>query len=403
MSASYQNLKVCLCCGQTTLVEMLDLGIQPLANSYHNNTGELPAYPLGVRVCRACYHLQQLVAVDPDLMFKQYAYVSGTSYTLRKYFDDFARLVTADAHGGKGKNVLDIACNDGSQLASFMREGWSAFGVDPAENLVGRARATGATIVCDYWRPESARALGVMMDVLVAQNVFAHTSDPLGFLLTAKMVMHKGSRLFIQTSQADMLPRGEFDTIYHEHISFFSTRSMQALAWRAGFVLEDAFITPVHGGSYVFVLGFGEETANVAARIAAEEADGRYTMSLHTKFANNARTIVTSLKKTLEELGKDGYAVVGFGAAAKGNTLLNFGQISLEYIVDDNPLKHNLHTPGMNIPIYGPERLALEGRRVALVPLAWNFFDEIYGKVKLARPDRDDIFVTYFPAVTTRL
>lgn len=395
----FTALERCVACDSANLEPLLDLNTQPLANSYCKPGDILPEFPLGVNVCPDCFHVQQFVAVNPDLMFKDYLYVSGTSRTLLEYFDWFAKEV--DKRYGasfKEKSVLDIACNDGSQLAAFKKYGWTIFGIDPAENLLERSRATGATVICDYWNEATAKMFGRTFDVLVAQNVFAHVADPFGFLQACKEAMHKGSKLFIQTSQADMFEHGQFDTIYHEHISFFSARSLIALAHRAGLNVEDIFITPVHGGSYVFALGYGDE-AGSKGRLAREEASGRYDMATYKRFAERARRIVGDLKKKLSEFRAKGYTVAGFGAAAKGNTLLNFGKIPLDYIVDDNPLKQGLSTPGMQIEIHAPSRLASEEKPIVVVPLAWNFFDEIYRKSKVLRPDHDDIFIMYFPEV----
>ena len=401
----YRELTHCLCCDSRALVPILDLGEQPLANSYHTKGEVLSSYPLALNVCGDCFHAQQAVAVRPDLMFKRYAYVSGTSHTLREYFDWFAKEM-GKRYGAPGKTspkkVLDIACNDGTQLASFMREGWQAFGIDPAENLFERSRATGATVVCDYWSKKSATSFGTRFDILVAQNVFAHVADPLGFLEACKGVMEPHSKLLIQTSQADMIARGEFDTMYHEHISFFSANSMQTLSHRAGLVLEDIFITPVHGGSYVFVLGFDAHEEKAQARLQYERQEGRYDLAFFKKFAELAHESARALRDTLATYVTAGRGVVGFGAAAKGNTMLNFTNVSLEYIVDENPLKHGLYTPGMDILIVPPERLATEKRPLAVVVLAWNFLDEIYKKVKAARPDAQDVFITYFPSVNVR-
>lgn len=404
MKTNFTELGTCLACGEAGLSPLLDLGTQPLANSYHKKEENLPSFPLGVNLCLRCFHVQQFVAVNPDLMFKEYLYVSGTSNTLREYFDWFAREVDArwGADFNAPKKVLDIACNDGTQLASFMRLGWEGHGVDPAENLMERAQATGASVTCDYWNTKSAQALGEVFDVLIAQNVFAHVADPYGFLNACKLVMRKGSKLLIQTSQADMFSRGEFDTIYHEHISFFSARSLQTLAHRAGLSLEEVFITPVHGGSYVFVLSLDGDETKGNERVGKEEKDGRYDIAMYNRFADIARAATEGLKKAVDGYRTRGIPVVGFGAAAKGNTVLNFGHIALDYIVDDNPLKQNLLTPGMDIPIYPPQRLSDEKGSVLVVPLAWNFFDEIYHKVKKLRPTVDDVFITYFPSLEER-
>jgi 2-polyprenyl-3-methyl-5-hydroxy-6-metoxy-1,4-benzoquinol methylase len=401
---TYKKLDSCLACGGTHLLPLLDLGTQPLANDYHDSSVTLPSYPLALQLCPNCFHAQQAVAVNPDLMFKNYLYVSGTSKTLRDYFDWLAERIdtTYGAAFQSPKKMLDIACNDGSELVPFMNLGWEVTAIDPAENLTEQARATGARVVCDYWNKESAHTIGGPFDIVLAQNVFAHVSDPFGFLQALATVVRPGSKVFLQTSQADMISRGEFDTVYHEHISFFSARSMRTLAARAGFVLEDILITPIHGGSYVFVLSLDGSKESITPREHEEDVQGRYRVETHVRFADNARRTVLELKELLETHRKAGRHIVGFGAAAKGNTVLNFGGISLDYIVDDNSLKQGLLTPGMNIPIAPLSRLAGEKGEVVIVPLAWNFFDEIYRKVKTVRADRPDVFVTYFPSIMIR-
>jgi SAM-dependent methyltransferase len=337
--------------------------------------------------------------VDPDLMFRQYPYLPGTSQTLRDYLDWFARYVDESLTFREHKKVLDIACNDGSQLAAFAARGWQTWGVDPAENLAPHSRATGAQVLCEYWTPRTARELGMAFDSIVAQNVFAHVGDPLAFLEACRLVMDENSKLFIQTSNGDMFPRVEFDTIYHEHVSFFSTLSMRTLARRAGLALEEIFITPIHGRSYVFVLGYEKEGETVAQRIAKEEHQGRYSIECYRRFTQRTRRIVENLKAVLENELRS-FRVVGFGAAAKGNTLLNLAQIKLAYIVDNNRLKQGLYTPGMNIPIHPPEQLIQDSQRLAILVLAWNFFDEIRDEVRALRPDKDDVLITYFPEVS---
>ncbi len=405
MNPQYTELNSCLACGGKDLVLILDLGKQPLANSYHRLNEKLKDFPLALMLCASCFHSQLSVAVSPDLMFKNYLYVSGTSRTLREYFDWFADMaMSREGMGSAPVSVLDIASNDGSQLGAFRRYTSDLTGVDPAQNLKETAEKTGATIVCDYWSEEVAQRQNRMFDIIIAQNVFAHNANPLGFLNAARRVMHPGSRLYIQTSQAEMFSRGEFDTIYHEHISFFCANSMRTLAHRGGCVIEDVFTVPVHGTSYVFVLSAKKDTNEdaITMRIKEEKAAGRASMKLYEQFAETAHRVVKDLAASIEKHRSEGYAIVGFGAAAKGNTLLNFGNIALDYIIDENPLKQKLYTPGMNILIEPPERLIQEKRPALVIPLAWNFFEEIYKKTKGFRPRTDDRFLLYFPSLSIR-
>jgi SAM-dependent methyltransferase len=382
---------------------LLDLGNQPLANEYHDATVSLPEFPLAINLCNRCFHCQQSIAVDPDDMFRNYLYVSGTSQSLMDYFDWFATMVNEKIPGGNDRKMLDIASNDGSQLAAFQKLGWKGWGVDPAKNLYEQAKKTGANITCDYWTRDVAHQLGETFDAIVAQNVFAHTANPLEFLKTCASVMHRNTKIFIQTSQAQMFYNGEFDTIYHEHISFFSAKSLQTLAHRAGLFVEDIFTTPIHGTSYIFVLGYDSDETKAKSFIEQERQNGRYTKKLYRNFADTASSTVKHLSDIIETYRLKHYSIVGFGAAAKGNTLLNFGRIRLDCIVDDNPLKQGLLTPGMNIPIIPIQDIATKPHPMVIVVLAWNFFDEIRKKTKMLRPDCDDIFITYFPKITERL
>lgn len=215
--------------------------------------------------------------------------------------------------------------------------------------------------------------------------------------------MHDTSVLFIQTSQANMVLNDEFDTIYHEHLSFFNTKSMKVLVERCGLILSDVFKTDIHGTSYVFVItktDFLNKTGT-QEMLKFEEEKGLYNILTYPDYASNCYKTTFQLKNFLKNYKHKGYKLIGYGAAAKGNTLLNFGKIKLDYIIDDNPLKQNLLTPGMDIPIFGSEKL-LELKnddKVVFIPLAWNFFTEIKSRIKAKRDNNNDIFVKYFPTL----
>jgi 2-polyprenyl-3-methyl-5-hydroxy-6-metoxy-1,4-benzoquinol methylase len=198
-----KELKECLCCGSKKLKLVLDLNEQPLANSFKKTAEEAePTFPLKLNICEECTHLQLSHAVNPDLLFKNYLYVSGTSQTLRDYFDWFAKR-TLEYFETPPKTVLDIACNDGSQLNSFKALGLKTYGVDPAENLHKLSNAN-HEVVCDYFKEKYVYHYKMKeLDIITAQNVFAHNDYPLDFLLQCKEIMHDKSRFFIKTSQAD--------------------------------------------------------------------------------------------------------------------------------------------------------------------------------------------------------
>jgi hypothetical protein len=389
----------CLACGNSDIRSVLDLGSQPLANNYH--TGKVQEeYPLSLMLCQSCFHLQLSHIVNPDLMFKNYLYVSGTTKTLKEYFDYFATKTIE--YLPDATSILDIACNDGTQLDSYSKLGLATYGIDPAENLYADSKIKEHKIICDYFNSTSVHKFkGKTFDIITAQNVFAHTSYTVDFLNTCKEVMNDNSLLFIQTSQANMVQNNEFDTIYHEHLSFFNTNSMKTLVERCGLSLYDVFKTDVHGTSYVFVISKSKITPKdgVKQHLLDEERLGLTDMITYPEYALKCFKSTFNLKKSLKEFKNKGYILIGYGAAAKGNTLLNFGKIELDFIIDDNPLKHNLLTPGMNTSIFGPEKIneIPEDAKVVFVPLAWNFYSEIKSRIISRRKNKNDIFVKYFP------
>ena len=396
-----KELTECLCCGSKHLELTLDLGIQPMANSFIETEDESElTFPLVLNRCGECSHLQLSHAVDPDLLFRNYLYVSGTSQTLKDYFDWFANY-SFEFFAEKPKSVLDIACNDGTQLDSFKKHGLTTYGVDPATNLHPISSAN-HEVILDYFTQEHVEGLKAKnIDIINAQNVFAHNSYPLDFLKQCKEIMHDTSVLFIQTSQADMVKNNEFDTIYHEHLSFFCANSMNELAKRAGLNLIDITKTPIHGNSYVFVFSKHPSTdGKVAAVLAEERAAGLQDPQTYVEYARKAQQVVQDLKDTIVAYRADGFVIAGYGAAAKGMTLLNFGNITLDFIIDDNPLKQGRFSPGMHIPVVSIDMLdECSDLNVAFIPLAWNFFDEIKRKIKTKRDNPEDVFVRYFPTI----
>lgn len=401
------ELKECLACGSNNLKLILDLHDQPLANSYKLSKEEVQeTFPLAINHCENCHHVQLTHAVNPDLMFKDYLYVSGTSKTMDEHFKWFAQYSREyfefTNNGLKPISVMDIGCNDGSQLDKY--ENIRTYGIDPAENLYTQS-SKNHEVYLAYFSPEFLKnRREVNYDILVAQNVFAHNYDPLSFLQTAKEIMLDSSLLFIQTSQADMIKNNEFDTIYHEHISFYNINSMNELCKRAGLHLIDVTKCPLHGNSYIFVVSKKNmRSANIANHIEMERKLGLLNNETYSQYSLNCRSLIYTLKFTLDDM-RGSHKIVGYGAAAKGMTLLNFGQIELDFIVDDNPLKQNRFTPGMNIPIVSCDEISkfTSNDKVVFVPLAWNFFNEIRGRIESVRKNSNDRFVTYFPEVKVK-
>jgi SAM-dependent methyltransferase len=428
---SFNKLESCLACGSIYLTELLSLGSQPLANSFQTEPGNAESYPLGINYCDVCSHVQLSHVVDPDLLFKNYLYVSGTSHTQLEYFEWFARMVYENNYKKPNQhpkfvlaqhNILDIGCNDGSQLDEFKKLGYNTFGVDPAENLYPLS-SINHKVECGYFNRYThifdrrfydfiKRNTGslVYFDVITCQNAFAHNNDPLLFLRNAKERLHPESgKMYLTTSQSNMILNGEFDTIYHEHISFYNIRSMKSLCDRAGLELFDVIKHPIHGESYIFVIaprGHGR-AAHVQNLIDMEENSGLYEPALYQQYARNCKMLIKDIEQVLASYKKNGYSVIGYGAAAKGSTLINACNLhdKIDCVIDDNPLKQGLYMPGTAIKIFSVDHLkTLTNEKKLFVPLAWNFFDEISSNIINAHPSGESIeLMRYFPEIKTEV
>jgi hypothetical protein len=207
-----------------------------------------------------------------------------------------------------------------------------------AENIINsvlsRVPSSGHHLVCDFWSPSVAASNfhGVTFDVILAQNVFAHVDDCHSFIAACVSVMHEDSLLYIQTSQCHMIQNNEFDTIYHEHLSFFSTLSMKTMVESHQLFLNDVFIADIHGDSYLFQISKHNRPNTVITQLQQETTDGIYQLPTYTTYANRCRQVVQTLKQQLLQLQNQGYKLVGYGAAAKGMTVLNFAGLTVDDI-----------------------------------------------------------------------
>lgn len=375
----FKKLDSCVACGSNNLEPVLDLGHQPLANNYVKEIVTTAEYPLALNHCVNCDHAQLSVGVNPNLMFKHYLYVTGTSQTLRDYCDWFALHTTKGLVGGK---VLDIASNDGTQLDSYAKLGWDTVGIEPADNLVVDYKHKVYHDFCENLDLEER------FDIITAQNVMAHTAHPKKLMAKVKQWLNPDGTAYIQTSQANMFKNGEFDTMYHEHVSFFCVKSMTALANSVGLDLVKVEITPIHGDSYVFTLRHAEKTVDPE----------RYLPETYKQFSEKAKQTLAEFAFAVDDYRNQGYTIVGYGAAAKGMTVLNAGKIKLDFIVDDNPIKVDHYTPGRHIPILATKNIK-DIDKLVIVPLAWNFYTEIKSKCLELRNKGETVFFKYFPEV----
>lgn len=389
-----------VCKHQTT--ELLNLGYQPLANNYHTGSEHVNWYPLCLHYCPNCFHVQLTCTVDPEVLFKNYLYVSGTSNTGKQYFYDFAKRTVQRVklnrcliHPHNKLRVLDIACNDGSQLDAFKKvceeEGIDVLtvGVDPAKNLYDIASSKGHTIHCEFFDDNLGATLKSIhgeFDVIIAQNVFAHVDSPGKFLEGCVKLMHDNSLIYIQTSQAKMIENGEWDTAYHEHLSFFNSNSMNVLCKKYGVSLNRVDLTPIHGTSYVFeITKKSTDDSNTVDVIYEELEKALYTEDTYTAYTLKCQMYKNQFHNQLLKYKLEGYNIIAFGSTAKFNTVLNSIPIDntlIDYIIDENPLKQGLLTPGSNIPVVPVSLLSTINSKTIIIVSAWNFYKEIREKLE---------------------
>ena len=396
--------KFCLCC-KSEVGEIMDLGRQPLANNLLiNSDDDYEIYDLKLMGCLNCGHLQLSEFIDPDLLFKNYFYASGTSRTLTTYFNWLATSLKTLCESSNYQTILEIASNDGAFLDALKNSDLNVIGVDPALNLNVTARRKGHTIYDGFW-PEVAPQLKRKFHIIIAQNVFAHNPDPVRFLQVAADLLEDDGVIVIQTSQAEMILHGQFDTIYHEHHSFFTPSSFKKISTLCDLKINNIFITNIHGGSYLAVLSKKIQNFNkyftsdwITKEVDLEQNyDGAQFEKLMKSFSLNSFEVVDKTREVTEKYRDQGFRVVFVGAAAKAIVFLNFSKIKTDIIIDEAELKIGKYIPKINLKV--EEFSVVKGIKspILFVIAAWNFREEIKSKLKAIRPDNNDQYLNYFP------
>ena len=391
---AFTKLKNCLACNSKNLRQVLDLNSQPLANSYlRNRHSKEKKYPLKVNACLKCNHLQLSIAVNPKKIYQNYDYVSGTTDTYKKFMKKFYRFcIQNNKKKFLYKNILDIGCNDGSQLDVFKSNNFKTYGVDPAKNIF-KISSKKHKVICDFFNKKVVAKINNKFDFIISQNSFAHNPKPIEFLKNAKKLMHEKSLLIIQTSQADMCRNLEFDTIYHEHINFFNINSMNKLIQRSELKLDNVIKDPIHGSSYLFLIKRYSDQKKIYKLIKKEKF---LNFKYYKNWGKRCKETVKKIKYRIDSISEKN-TIIGYGAAAKANTFLNFSKVKFEIIIDDNKLKQNKFCPGSKIPIKSLNFIKNYKNNIYIVPLAWNFYKEIKKRVKSVRRKNKDKFIVFFP------
>lgn len=385
----YHRRLHCRACGGQRLRRFLELGPQPLANAFPRDPSEFAAeqrYPLDVHYCETCSLVQVLDVIDPVVLFRDYIYVTGTSATIAEHNVRYAGAVVERVPLRAHDLVVEIASNDGSLLQCFASHGVRTLGVEPATNIAVMARAAGIETVDEFFEPDLARVLRRQHGparAVIGNNVLAHVDDTAGFLRGFYELLADDGLAVVEVPYVgDLVDRLEYDTIYHEHLCYFSVTTLMRLCESVDLSVRAIEHVPVHGGSIRMYAGraatFGAHAADVVTE-AAGERSGLTRFGTYERLAAAVEANRTALKSLLGRLRSGGRSVAGYGAPAKGNTLLNYCGITVDdlpYTVDRNPLKVGRYTPGTHIPVLPVETL-LEHQPDYVLILAWNFADEI--------------------------
>jgi hypothetical protein len=368
---------------------VLSLGDQPLANALlvavHRDHRE-PRYPLTLAFCDGCALVQITEVVPPELLFREYLYFSSFSDTMLAHARELVTRVIEQQRLGPSALVVELASNDGYLLQYYKERDIPVLGIEPALNVAKVAEERGIRTLPEFFGRDLALRLaadGVAADVIHANNVLAHVADTNGFAAGIReLLAPRGTAIIEVPYVKDMIDRCEFDTIYHEHLCYFSLTSVEALFTRHGLMVTDVERVPIHGGTLRLFIG-REESAAVHRSVPALRADeiawGARTLAFYEGFARRVEALTASLRGTLQQLKAEGRRVGAYGAAAKGATLLNSAGIDdslIEFVADRSPHKQGRFMPGSHIPIVAPERILADPPDV-LVILAWNLTEEI--------------------------
>ena len=377
------TLSHCRLCSHESPQVFLDLGDQPFANALQKAQNNEKRYPLALAFCENCALVQLTYSADPKELFSSYVWVTGTAAATREYAKHFARQVLSRAP--EARFVVEAASNDGTFLREFQDAGLHVLGVDPAANIAEIARNSGVPTKTAFFGQEPAKLLVAehgSADVVVARNVLPHVADPHDFLAGVKLMMAPDGIGVVEAHHAlTIFEELHYDSIYHEHLCYFTVKTFEAMAAKCGLYAFDVFQSPISGGSLVFIVSQNPRPPSPAlAEVRKIEKDsGVNDLAAWQRFAELCIEHRRNLLSILESEARQDRTVAGYGASARSSTMLNFCGIGVEHIqmiADQNPLKHGLLSPGGGIPILAPDKM-VDASPETIIVLAWNFFDEI--------------------------
>lgn len=379
----------CRVCGAENWHTFLDLGHVPLANSFMTDPSKPErTYPLVLMSCRVCRLMSLTHVVDAGDLYDHYFYVSSPSRVIHAHMAGLAWHFERELGLGSDSLVVEIGSNNGDQLAKFEPFGCSLLGVDPAQNIAAQARSRGIDTLGEFFTADLAervRAERGTADLILARHVIAHVDDLHDLVSGVRDLLSPDGLFALEVPYlVELMERRSFDTMYHEHLSYFLVGTLRRLFESFGLEVIDVSEFDVHGGSIVLTAALDgsrheRNVDSVDTKIAAEVAAGLYCDDTYDEFANVVDDLRSSLRTSLRELTDAGYTVAGYGASAKGVTLLTTSRVppgTLEFCSDTTPEKQGTWIPRLGIPVISPEEARAQRPNVYVL-LAWNYRDEI--------------------------
>jgi SAM-dependent methyltransferase len=399
----------CRSCGYTELQKFLSLGHTPLANALltKEQLGEVEeTYPLELVFCSQCTLIQLTESISPEKLFRNYVYLSSFSETMLRHAEALSSALIGSNNLGAQSLVVEVASNDGYLLQNYKGAGVPVLGIEPATNIARVAEQRGIRTICDFFNDELAVQLagdGYKADVIHAHNVLAHVPDLNRFVRGLRELLKPDGVIVVEVPYVmDMIDRCEFDTVYHEHLSYFSLTALNALFTQNGLTLQKVEQLPIHGGTLRIYAGHEKTEDGSAGRLLRDEKlRGVGEVGFYSGFGVKVERLRDELVTLLRNLKAEDKRIAVYGASAKGTTLLNYcglGRETLDYAVDRSSVKQGLYTPGTHLKIHAPEKL-LEDMPDYVLLLTWNFADEIYEQQAEYR-NRGGRFIVPVPSVT---
>ncbi len=389
-------MKTCLYCGGILQTEVLDLGFSPISNEMltETNVGQPQLfYPLKTYFCDNCYLMQVSEIISPKKLFNDYTYFSSYSASWLKHAEVYSKKIIDRLKLSSKNFVVEIASNDGYLLQNFLDRNIPVLGIEPAENVAAVAQEKGINTLVDFFDAGLAEKLISeygKADLIIANNVFAHVPDIKGFVKGLKILLAENGVITIEFPHLlNLIKETQFDTIYHEHFSYFSLITANKIFSESGLKIFDVEKLKTHGGSlriYVTHVNSDWQTVsqNVTTTIREEEIFGLNNPEVFKNFGTRVKQIKRNLLDLLIKIKNDGKTIIAYGAPAKGNVLLNYcgiGTDFIDYTVDKNPYKQNKFLPGTAIPVFSPDKIK-ETKPDYILILPWNLKNEIMAQLE---------------------